>query len=95
MDRPDKESRLANRVQVGDRMRAFVGDPLISGWFDRAIANATDAMVQAAVAGDGPQAMHKGLTINILKEVRALMLRAEAEGSRAAEDLQKRKHRSE
>lgn len=90
MDKSDKDQRLTNRVQVGDRMRLFADDPLIKGWFEAAIKQASDAMVEAAVNGDANAALHKGLTVNVLNEVRSFMLHAEAEGRRAGEELSKR-----
>jgi len=95
LEKLDKEQRLARAAEVGERMRGFIADPLISAWFDKAISTATDAMVEASVTGDAQQAIHKGLTVNILRQVRDLMGRAEAEGKRAADELHKRRQRSE
>ncbi len=95
MTKTDKDERLANRAQVGDRLRAFATDPLISRWFEREIGTATDAMVAAASKGDGPQAIHQGLMVKVLTEVRKAMHDASAEGIRAAEELHKRNQRSE
>jgi hypothetical protein len=95
MTKTDKDERLANRVQVGDRLRAFADDPLVTAWFEKAIGDATAAMVEAAVKGDGATAIHKGLAVQVITEVRNLMKHAVAEGNRAAEELQKRRQRSE
>jgi hypothetical protein len=93
--RADKDERLANRAQVGNRLRAFADDPLITAWFEREIAKATDAMVDASSAGDGPKAIHQGLTVKVLKEVHKAMREAVAAGDRAAEELHKRNNRSD
>lgn len=95
MDKTDKDQRLANRMQVGDRMRSFAADPLIEAWFEREVGKATEAMVDAAASGDGPKAIHQGLTVKVLTEVRKAMHEAVASGNRAAEELHKRNNRSE
>jgi hypothetical protein len=95
VDKTDKEARLANRVAVGDRMRGFAADPLISAWFDKAIENQTNAMVDAASRGDEKAMMHAGLSVKVINEVRQAMLHAEAEGRRASEEIAKRRKRSE
>lgn len=95
MDKTDKDTRLANRAAVGDRMRGFAGDPLIMAWFVKAIENQTSAMFEAASRGDEKAMMHAGLTVKVIKEVREAMLHAEAGGRRASEEIAKRRKRSE
>lgn len=95
MDKTDKDARLANRVAVGDRMRQFMADPLISAWFDKAVEGQINAMIEAASAGNEKAAMHAGLSVKVINEVRKAMQHAEAEGRRASEDIAKRRKRSE
>lgn len=94
MTKTDKDQRLANRVQVGERMRAFVQDPLISGWFDKAIEGRIADMVDAPIEDDTKRRA-AAIAVGILKEIRNLMAHADAEGERAAIELRKRNQRSE
>jgi len=89
MTERDKESRLATKAQVGERMRTFLADPIIKGWFDKAIADHTEAIINADVLEDDKRRSH-AVIVKTLKELWRFMEHADAEGRRSGEELSKR-----
>ena len=91
----EKDARLAAKADAGERMRLFAEDPIVTGWFADAIAKQTNVMVGAASSGDAQAMMHAGLIVKVLGEVQSFMANTAAAGSRAAQELHKKRQKDQ
>lgn len=86
--RADKESRLIEKREIGERLKRFVDDPIISRWFEAAEHRLIEEMIAAAPEDDEVR-RGRALQLKALKELWTFIERAAREGSHAAEQIDK------